>query len=104
MAKRKTNIKQWLAFGTISSEWAIKNMPYLIFLAFLGIVYIANAHYSENKIRKIHTLTDEVNDLRFRYMSLRSELMYETKQSKIASQLNEEGIRTGGADIYVIED
>jgi len=31
----------------------IKNIPFVFFLGFLGVIYIANAHMAERKVRQI---------------------------------------------------
>ncbi len=100
----KSSIKQFFSLGQAGTDWVLANLTYLFFLVFLVLIYIANAHYSESKIRKIHLLTNEVNELRFEYMSLRSQIMYETKQSKIAAQVKELGLQRSDDKVFVIED
>ena len=83
----KTNYTQ------ISTAWLIKNLPFLVFLAFLAAIYIANAHYAERKVRQIQTLQKELKEERWRYMSLKSQLMYESKQVKVARRASELGLK-----------
>lgn len=59
------------------------NLPYVCFLAFLGLVYIYNAHSVERKMRKIDTLKSEVSDLRWRHLNVKQEIMYGSTQSQI---------------------
>ena len=47
------------------------------------MVYIANAHYSEKKVRQIQQLQAELKQQRWQYMSLKSELMYQSKRSEV---------------------
>ena len=56
MAKNKKSIKEYFALGTISSGWVLKNLPFVLFVSFLALIYIANAHYSEKKVREIQML------------------------------------------------
>ncbi len=93
MAKKKKSLKDYTAFGNISAELVLKNLPYVLFIGFLAMVYIANAHYSEKKIREIQRLQAEIKELRWHYMSLKSELMYNSKRSEITKQVAPLGLK-----------
>ncbi|RYY07181.1 MAG: hypothetical protein EOP43_04005, partial [Sphingobacteriaceae bacterium] len=43
--------------GVVSTEAATRMLPFLFFVAFLGMVYIANRHMAENNIRDIDKLS-----------------------------------------------
>jgi len=82
-----------MELGNITAELILKNIPYVLFLGFLAIVYIANAHYSEKKVRQIQSLEREVKELRWHYMSMKSQLMYNTKQSRVMEEVDEIGLK-----------
>ena len=92
MAKKK-KMTDYLAFGQISSEWVLKNFPFVLFLVFLVIFYIANAHYSEKKVREIQELQGEVRELRWEYMSLKAGLMYNSMQSEVTKSVEPLGLK-----------
>ena len=77
----------------ISTAWLVNNLAFLVFLAFLAAIYIANSHYAERKVRQIQTLQKELKEERWRYMSLKSELMYDSKQVKVARRAGELGLK-----------
>lgn len=81
------------SMAAASTFMMIKNLPFIFFLGFLGIIYIANAHYAEKEVRKIQNLQHELKEERWRYMSLKSDLMYHSKHSEIAQQVKELGLR-----------
>lgn len=83
MAKRKA-LKEYFEFGNLSASLILKNLPFVLFLSFLMLVYIANAHYSEKKVRAIQSLQKDVRKLRWHYMALQSELMYNSKRTEVA--------------------
>ncbi len=83
----------YLALGQVSSEWILKNFPFVLFLVFLTIIYIANAHYSEKKIRQIQSLQNEVRELRWEYMSLKANLMFSAKQSEVTKAVAPLGLK-----------
>ncbi|MFK7810780.1 MAG: FtsL-like putative cell division protein [Saprospiraceae bacterium] len=93
MAKKKKTLTDYLSIGQMSSEWILKNVPFVFFLVFLLIAYIANAHYSEKKIRAIQGLQKEVKELRWEYNSLKSGLMYSTKQSEVVKAVAPMGLK-----------
>jgi hypothetical protein len=74
-------------------EWVFINLPFVCYLAFLGVLYIYVAHASERSLRRISTLKKEVMDERWLYMNLKQELMYGSTQSQLAKNLEEKNIK-----------
>jgi hypothetical protein len=71
-------------FGT---KLVYQNLPFVYFLALLGILYIANVHYAERNIRQIQTLKQELKESRWKYMSIKSGVMYQSMPSQIAKNV-----------------
>lgn len=90
------------ALGTPMANTILKNLPYVIFLGFLGTIYIANVHYAENTMRKIDQLEKEITDLRWKYMSEKSELMYNSTQSRVSSRVKSLKLSTEGKKPFKI--
>lgn len=85
---------QYLLGGDfLRNEQTMKSFPVLLYVAMLIVLYIANMYYAEKKVRQIEQLNSEMKELRYEYISTKSELMYESKQSQIARSLTETGIR-----------
>ena len=78
------------------------NFVYILFLGFLAIIYIANAHYAEKKVRDIQRAQKEIRELRWQYMSVKSELMRKSTQSQIGDAVKEDGLRSIGTSVKVI--
>ena len=93
MAKAKS-FKEYTALGNISAELVFKNLPFVLFLSFMAMIYIANAHYSEKKVRQIQKLQSELKQQRWQYMSLKSELMYDSKRSEVIKAVKPLGLKT----------
>lgn len=70
----------------LSSDKSLKNIPFMVFMAVLGGLYIANNYYAEKIIRKMDLTSKELKDLQSEYISLNSELMYRSNQSEVAKQ------------------
>ena len=92
MAKTKS-FKEYTALGNISAELVFKNLPFILFLSFMAMIYIANAHYSEKQVREIQILQSELKQQRWQYMSLKSELMYQSKRSEVIKAVKPLGLK-----------
>ena len=97
-AKRKRSIqpvglfKSFFDGSIFSREEFIRSLPFISFLAFLGLIYIANTYYAEKTVEKIDRGKKELNLLRNDFVSTRSRLMHATRQSEIASKLEIVGL------------
>ena len=83
---------RFLKNGVISTEDATGALPFVLFLAFLGMVYIANMHMAENNIRDIDKLVKEVKELGWDYKSTKAELAFKSTQSVVAKQVDTLGL------------
>jgi len=97
MARRKkNNLFDFASLGTPLASTILKNLPYVLFLGFLGTLYIANAHYAENTMREIKHLEKEISDLRWQYMAEKADLMYNSKQSEVLTRVKGYGLSDSG--------
>src|SRR5258708_38457142 len=60
----------------------VQYLPKILFVMVVGLLYISNTHYSEKTVRKIDKVQSEVEDLRADYTTLKSDLMFASKQSE----------------------
>jgi hypothetical protein len=81
------------------------NFSYVMFLGFLAIVYIANAHFAERSVRRIQLLQKEIKELKWEYTSIKSETMYKSMQSQIDESLEPVGLdlENKGPKIIVVK-
>lgn len=68
----------------LSNEETIRQLPFIFFLAFLGLLYIGNGYYAERTVRKMSRISYELKDLQSEYIITSSELMFLSKQSEVA--------------------
>ena len=71
----------------------IHYLPKVLFAMLLSILYISNTHYAEKTIRKINAIQAEVEDLRADYTTLKSDLMFASKQSEVARKVRDLGLQ-----------
>jgi hypothetical protein len=74
------------------SEELIKHLPYVGFLVFLGLVYIGIGYSAEDSVRQINRNKTELKEMRSEYITIKSDLMYATKQSELIKILHEKGL------------
>ncbi len=86
-------LKDYVHIGSILSDWIFGNLPFVFFLFFLGLIYIANANFADKQVRKIQTLEKEIKDLKWRYNAAKAELMFDTKQSEVERIVTPFGLR-----------
>jgi hypothetical protein len=61
----------------------LKHIGLIIWLTFLGIVYIGNSYHAQEVAREISRLQREVKDLRAESITTAAELMYVSRQSVV---------------------
>jgi hypothetical protein len=77
----------------LGEERNFQHLPFILFLAFMAILYIANGYYADDKIRKVNKITDQLKELRSEYISTKSELMFASKQSEVARSAEQLGLK-----------
>lgn len=81
----------------------VKFLPHMIFVSFLGIIYIGNNHYTEKMIKKIANMQVEVEELRADYTSLKADYMFFSKQSEVAKNVLGLGLEESIEPPYKLE-
>lgn len=77
----------------LAYSWVRRQTNFVFFLAAMALVYIANSYYAEGMSRKIDDLNRELKELHYEYISTKSDLMQQTKQSEIAKKLKNSGLK-----------
>jgi len=67
-------------------------LPFLFFLAFLGLIQITNRNWSERTIRQIEVLQDSIDELRSESITLSAKLMDASRPSEVMKKVEEAGI------------
>lgn len=70
-----------------------KLIPFILFLTFLAILYIANSHYALKLVRQTDDLGKEIKEQRAEYITIRSDLENKSKQSEVAKRLAGSGLK-----------
>jgi hypothetical protein len=81
-----------LSGSLLAREEVVRHLPFLFFLVFLGLVYIANGYMAEDAVRKINSINTDLKELRSEYITRKSDLMYTTKQSELIQIINQKNL------------
>ncbi|PUZ27468.1 hypothetical protein GA0116948_103261 [Chitinophaga costaii] len=77
----------------INYRFIVQHSPYILFLSGLALIYIANTHLTEKKIWRINKLDKEIKELKWEYISLKSELMFNSKMSEVGQKVSDQGLK-----------
>ena len=73
-------------------------------MTLLGLIYIANAHKGERKLRKISKLKKEVNDAKAIYQAVKSENTFNTTESELIKKLETQGLKINTESPILIDN
>lgn len=79
--------------GVVSTEAATRMLPFIFFVAFLAMVYIANRHMAENNIRDIDKLSKQVKELSWDYKTTKAELSYRSTLTEVEKKTDTLGLQ-----------
>lgn len=71
----------------LSKEVTLKHLPFIFFLSFMAICYIANGYYADDQVRKVNRLTNEIKELKTQYIVVKDSLVVKSKQTEVAKLL-----------------
>jgi hypothetical protein len=83
-----TGWKRWLNYQSL-----VQQVPFFLFLAALAVVYIYNGHYADKTIRNISKTAKEVKELQWEYKTVKSEVMFQSKQSELVKAVEPLGLK-----------
>ena len=91
--KQSKGFKSIVTGSFWSREKLVEPLPFIFFLTFLGIFYIANGYQAEKVIRQLYKTNNSLKELRSEYITTKSDLMIVSKQSKVAEATAEMGLK-----------
>ena len=74
-----------------NKDWFIKQIPYLLFLIFLIMVYINNIYSYNILLKELYNKKEELKVTRIQAIHLESQLKSEGKNNAVYSKLEEVG-------------
>lgn len=77
----------------LTREKVIRLIPFILYLMFLAIVHVAHSYRTEKTWFEINTIKSQMNELRYRYITSKSELMSLGRMSAVSVRLQETGMK-----------
>lgn len=101
MEQQRNKKEKWFR---INYEAIVKNLPFILFLSGLAVLYIYNGHYSDKLIKSISRTNRELKEMQFEYKTLKSEVMFRSKQTELARAVEPLGLKELVTPPVVIKD
>ncbi len=97
-------VLSYFKIGNKSAELVLGNLSYLFFLTVIGIVYIANAHHAEKKVRQIQAMERDIKDIRSKSIGVKADLMVNSRLTEIEKDVAPHNIKmTNNPPLKVVE-
>lgn len=93
--RREGKIKKALDFSflSITRENASKWIPFILYLSLIAVFYIGIRYYGEKTELQIKNLQENLQEYRAEYLTIKSEMMFKTKQSHVAKMVDSLGLQ-----------
>ena len=72
----------------------LRNVFFVLMIIGIGVVEIFNTHLAERMMRKIEKQTEHVKELRWEYMTVKTNMNQKAKQSELLKVLEPQGLRS----------
>ncbi len=77
----------------MTAFYLFNNVHFIFYLAFLGIIYIANSHYAVQTIKEIKLIQEELRSTSWESNSKKSDLMYQSMESVVSEKVKHLGLK-----------
>ena len=95
---RLKGVKRWLNYQSV-----VKQVPFFLFLTALAVVYIYNGHLADKTIRNINRTAREVKELQHEFKTVKSEVMFRSKQSELVKAVEPLGLKELAQSPVILE-
>lgn len=89
---RKGVVKEILDGSLLVKEMVIKQLPFILFLTFLAILYIGNRYHAEKVARETSAIKEDVKSWRAKAITISSDLMFISKQSEVQKMVKQKDL------------
>jgi hypothetical protein len=89
---KKVSLKEWFDGSIITRDSIVKQLPFILFISFFGVLYIGNRYHAEKVVRELDKIQQTVKDLRAESITTASELMIMSRQSEVVKLVQKENL------------
>ncbi|VAW15284.1 hypothetical protein MNBD_BACTEROID01-491 [hydrothermal vent metagenome] len=91
-AGQKKGVRSFIGGAIFTDERVTRQIPFILFLAFLGLLLIANRFRSEKVIRRIEVVEQSIKELRSESVTNSVKLMDVSRPSEVVERVKEAGL------------
>lgn len=86
------NVKDFIDGSVLTRDFVVRQLPFIIFLSILAVLYIGNRYHAEKLFRRSGELQSELKELRAEAITVSAELMHLSRQSEVLKLLSEKDL------------
>ena len=87
----------------VSYKGIVHNIPYLAFIALLGVLYINNSQHAVEVQRELNKQNKILKELRWKYMDIKTQLMNARMETEVIKSAGRLGLKPMMLPAYKIE-
>ena len=87
----------------VSYKAIVNNIPFLAFLVLLCVLYISNSQRAIDMQRDLNARNKELKELRWKYMDVKSQLMYVKTETQVMKNAEKLGLKPSLLPAYKIK-
>ena len=76
--------KKWI---DLDDKVFFKNLPFVIFLTLIGVLYITNSYYLEETIREIETIKNKINDQNNEFVITKTQVSIKGQRNEVVNKV-----------------
>lgn len=97
--EKKLDWKRWLNYSSL-----VQQLPFILYLTALGVLYIYNGHWANKSIRLSQQAEKEIRELQYEYVSAKGELLARSKPSDVSRAVAAIGLKPLTRSPWVLTD
>ncbi len=92
LAFKGGSVKDFIDGSVLTRDFVMRQLPFIIFLAILAILYIGNRYHAEKLVRRSGELQTELKELRAEAITVSAELVHLSRQSEVLKLLRKNNL------------
>lgn len=88
----------------VSYKAIVNNIPFLAFMVLLCVLYISNSQRAIDMQRELNAKNKELKELRWKYMDVKSQLMYVKTETQVMKNAEKLGLKPSLMPAYKIKE
>ena len=97
--EKKMDWKKWLNYPSL-----VQQLPFILYLTALGVVYIYNGHWANKTIRRSQEAEKAIRELQYEYITAKGELLARSKPSEVSKAVAAIGLKELKTSPWVLSD